>query len=90
MRRVILVGLIAALMLVPVGVARAPTTYRLSVDDVAELAGAKVRCVARSPTILTCGGGTSKIFVQFRGSRVWVFRAVGRDAIFRTIFEVRR
>ncbi len=82
MRTLIVTFGVLALVLVPSGVAQAPSTFRLHVNDAADLAGANVRCVAKQPGLLMCGGGTSKLFVQFTRHDVRIFRAAGPSAIF--------
>jgi hypothetical protein len=85
------VGLVAALtvaILAPVSVAKAPTVFRLHVNDSAQLTGAGVRCFAQRPALLMCGAPRSRIFVQFTRTRVTVFRE--KDAVFSRIFRIQR
>lgn|GEM_PF-4976802 len=89
MRRTVIVA-IAALALAPVSVAQAPNVFRLHVNDKAVLRGANVECVVKTAGVLTCGGGTSKVFVQFRRGEVQIFRATGPSAIFKSLYRVSR
>ncbi len=82
--------LLGAFLAAPVALATAQREVTLHVNDSASLRRADVRCVARQPNALTCGGARSRVYVRVDRRKVRVFRAAGANAVFHLLYEVSR